>query len=251
LLFAVSLGPAACSPGHENGDAGPESSACLVGFLGDGGAPDFEFLVLQAGGKVAPLSDGGSVPMLLPPQGDRYIFPGVRATNVDGCQLHLVASLRDLSTRRLATEQRYINLLSTGDGWGVSGVPGEEAPIASANFANVQVCPNFWSATDIYGQEYALEMTIQDRGNRQVAKAIDVTPFCGEPENLGECLCICRAGYVLGQACADGGSGDAGIGDGDTADAAIDGGEGGEQAPADAAAGDGEGGEPADVGAEP
>jgi hypothetical protein len=190
-----------------------------VGFLGDAaGAPDFDFLVLQAGGTVASLSDGGPVPMLLPPQGNRYIFPGVRATNVDGCQLHVVASLRDLSTRRLATEQRYINLIATGDGWGVSGVPGEQAPIASANFSNVQVCPNFWSATNIYGHEYALEMTIQDRANRQAMKAIHVTPFCGEPQNLAECLCICQAGYVLGQPCADAGTWDGGTPDGSTAD---------------------------------
>ncbi len=202
---------AACSPSGATTDAAPND--CTVGLLGDGGAPDFEFLALQPGAGVAALADGGTMPILVPPQGDQYIFPGVRATNLDGCQLLLVASLRDLSTQHIATEHRYINLVPTGDGWGASGVAGQSVAVQAASFANVQVCPDFWSSTDVYGHEYGLEMMIQDREGRQLEKKIHVTPECAEPETRAACLCVCRAGYVLGQSCDGGGADDGGPAD--------------------------------------
>ena len=60
-------------------------------------------------------------------------------------------------------------------------------------------------ASDVYGNAYVLEVTIIDRGKRELTKTVQVTPECGQPENLAECLCICRAGYITGQACSDGG----------------------------------------------
>jgi hypothetical protein len=76
---------------------------------------------------------------------------------------------------------------------------------AISNFANIPVCPNEWASTNVYGNAYGLEVTIQDRGGRQLTKKIKVTPQCGEPTNLDECLCECAAGYILGQPCGDGG----------------------------------------------
>jgi hypothetical protein len=149
------------------------------------------------------------LPILIPPQGNRYVFPGVRATNVDGCQLLITAAVRDLSTQQIATERRYITLVPTGDGWGVSGVSGESIAVSAANFANVLVCPNLWSSTDIYGHVYGLEVTIQDQECRQATRKISVTPECAEPPNLAECLCLCKWGYVVGQSCDDGGPADA------------------------------------------
>ena len=37
-----------------------------------------------------------------------------------------------------------------------------------------------------------------------------MTPECGQPENLAECLCICKGGYVLGESCDAGVEGGAG-----------------------------------------
>jgi hypothetical protein len=180
---------------------------CPVGFLGGaGGAPDFDIQVLQADDTVAIVKDGGAVPMLLPPQGGRVIFAGVRATNIDGCALQVTGVLRDLTTQRVTFESRTINLTSTGDGWGASAVSAASLSAAISSFSNIPVCPNQWSATDVYGHAYGLEVTIRDREKRELTKKIEVTPECGQPANLGECLCICRAGYVLGQACGDGGS---------------------------------------------
>ncbi len=198
-VVAASLALAACSASHATSDAGPPEE-----FLGDGGAPDFDFLVLQADDTVTPLADGGSVPLIMPPQGGRVIFAGVRATNVDGAALQLTGALRDLKTRQVQFDSRTIELIPTGDGWGVSATAQEPASSAIANFSNVPVCPNEWSSSDIFGNTYGLEVTIKDRRGRQLIKAIRVIPECGEPMNLAECLCMCKAGYVLGETCSSG-----------------------------------------------
>ena len=178
-----------------------------MGFLGDeAGAPDFDMQVLEADQTVAVLNDGDSVPMILPPQGGRVLFVGVRATNVDGCGLQLTGALRDLTTNQVRVDSRTVNLIDTGDGYGVSGTPNTAASTAIASFSNIPVCPNEWSPTNIYGTSYGVEVTIQDREGRTLTKKIKVTPECGEPANVEQCLCICKGGYVLGESCMDGGS---------------------------------------------
>jgi hypothetical protein len=165
-----------------------------------------EFQVLQADGTVASLANGGTVPILEPPQGGRVVFIGVRATNVDGCELQLTGALRDLTTNKATIDGRTINLVPEGDGWGVSGMSGAAVASDLSNFTNLAVCPNEWSSTSIYGNAYGLEMTIQDRDGRTLTQKIQVTPGCGDPSTMTTCLCICKAGYVLGESCADAGS---------------------------------------------
>ncbi|MDP9002671.1 MAG: hypothetical protein M3O46_21485, partial [Myxococcota bacterium] len=190
-----------------------DSSRCQVGFLGDdGGAPDFDIQVLLADDTVAVLVDGGVVPMIPPPQGGRVIFVGVRATNVDGCGLQLTGALRDPATGRVSVDSRTVNLTSTGDGWGASGTSTSISG-AISSFSNVRACPNDWSRTDLDGHAFGLEVTIVDREARTLTKKIQVTPRCGAPDNVAECVCLCRAGYVLGQACGDGAMIDAGAGE--------------------------------------
>lgn len=205
-LFAMAgalLAALGCSTPAPDGPANPYQ--CKVGFIGvEGGAPDFDIQVLLADNTVAILQDGGVVPMLLPPQGGRVIFVGVRATNVDGCALQLTGALRDLASGRVSVDSRTINLTSTGDGWGASGTATSISG-AIANFSNVRACANDWSQTDLDGHAFGLEVTIVDREKRTLTKRLQVTPECGQPDNLGECTCICRAGYMLGQACSDGG----------------------------------------------
>ncbi|HEY3816996.1 MAG TPA: hypothetical protein VGL81_07495 [Polyangiaceae bacterium] len=196
----------ACSPSSAGSGDGGNTEPCPVGFLGsDAAAPDFDMQVLLADETVAALNDGDTVPMILPPQGGRVIFVGVRATNVDGCGLQLTGALRDLSTQQVRVDSRTVNLIDTGDGYGVSGTPSTAASAAVSDFSNIPVCPNEWSSTNIYGTVYGVEVTIQDREGRTLTKKIQVTPECGQPENLEECLCICKGGYILGESCMDGG----------------------------------------------
>jgi len=205
LALALALTLTGCSSpkGSPQGDGGPNT--CPVGFLGDGGTPDFTVTVLRADDSVVPIAQGDTVPMLFPPQGGRVIFVGVDATNVDGCGLQLTGAVRDLKTQEVRVDSRTINLIAIGGGHGVSGKTGESVAAAIANFSNVAVCPNEWSSTNLYGTLYGLEVTVRDKEGRQLTKKLNVTPECGEPARLAECECICQAGYVLGQEC-DGGT---------------------------------------------
>jgi hypothetical protein len=204
VAMSAALATAACSS-PARPDAGGEP--CPAGFLGDAaGAPDFEIQVLLADDTVATVQDGATVPMLLPPQGGRVVFVGVRATHVDGCALQLTGALRDLASGRVSVDSRTINLTSTGDGWGASAASTASISGAIASFSNIPTCPNGWSATDLFGRPYGLEVTIVDRTKKHLTKKILVTPECGQLENLGECMCLCKAGYVLGQACGDAGN---------------------------------------------
>jgi hypothetical protein len=209
LAIAAAIAMTACSsPAQPDAgiDANP-SMPCGTGFLGDSTAsPELEVQVLGADNSITTISDGASVPMLLPPQGGRVIFAGVRATNVDGCALQLRGALRDLGTSAVMFDMRTVNLTPTGDGWGASATSATSISEAIASFSNIPVCPNNWSSTDIYGHTFGLELTIIDRAKRQLTKTLQVTPECAQPENFSECSCICKAGYVTGQACGDAGS---------------------------------------------
>jgi hypothetical protein len=203
--ITAALATAACSSPALS-DAGP-TEPCPAGFLGAAGAPpDFDIQLLLADNAVATIQDGGAAPMLLPPQGGRVLLVGVRATHVDGCGLQLTGALRDLATGRVTLDSRTINLTATGDGWGTSATSTGSGAPAIGGFSNIPVCPNEWSASDLFGHPYGLEVTIVDRQKRQLTKKIQVTPECAQADNRAQCLCICMAGYVLGQACGDAGS---------------------------------------------
>jgi hypothetical protein len=181
----------------------PDPVPCRAGFLGDASSPvDFDFLAVSAAYDAVPLDAGGSLPILTPPQGGRVVFVGVRATNLDSCGVQLTGALRDETSQQVRFDTRTVNLIATGDGWGVTGMEGASVSGTVSNFANVPVCPNEWSTTDVDGHPYGLEVTVTDRGGRTLEKKIAVTPACGEPATLAECQCVCKAGYVLGSVCA-------------------------------------------------
>src|SRR5438093_634381 len=65
-------------------DASPDARPCTAPFVGDKSkAPSVEVIVLGADGTSSTLSDGGTAPLMYPPQGGRVIFAGVRAANID------------------------------------------------------------------------------------------------------------------------------------------------------------------------
>jgi hypothetical protein len=208
ILLGCPTSPVAPAP---SGDAAPPpvDADCPVGVIGDTTKPvEFDFRILHVDGSDAPLADGEEVPLIFPPQGGRVIFVGVRATNLDGCGVQLTGALRDTSSQQVRIDSRTVNLIPTGDGWGTSAPPSQSISAARDTYSNVPVCPNEWATVDIYDHVFQLEVTIEDREKRKLTKSIKVLPRCAEPDKVGECLCICQAGYVLGQACPylDGGT---------------------------------------------
>ncbi len=182
-------------------DSAPQPP-CAAGYLGSSTAPiAFEISALGDSPTELRLADGDVAPMMLPPQGGRVVFVGVRATNLDGCAMKLSAAFRDTTSRAIRLDARTVNLTARGDGWGTVGEP--DGRIGNqGDYANVPVCPNEWSARDIYGQTYELEVTITDRFGKTATKIIHTVPQCAGPDPSWQpCACICKAGYKLGQSC--------------------------------------------------
>jgi hypothetical protein len=202
-LIIAALAAAGCSdpqPTPEE-DAGPGPTPCAAGFLGDPAKPAaIEIITLGVGATSTVVDEGGEVALMLPPQGGRVVFAGVRATNVDACGAKLTGVIREVSTGKIAIDARTVNLKRFDDGWGGSS----DTDISS--FANIPLCPNQWATEDAFGKEYELEVSLKDRDERSAKKTVRVTPWCAQPENEAQCLCICKGGYVLGEMCAaDGG----------------------------------------------
>jgi hypothetical protein len=197
LLFALLA--AGCS---DDDDGPPPPPACTLPFLGDAAEPVvIEPVQLDAARELVPLEDGDDIALILPPQGGRVIFAGVRAQNVDPCAAKLQGVLRDLEGNMpLQLDTRIVNLKVEGE-WGSSN------PADISSFSNVPVCPNNWSNRDANGLPYELTVTLTDRGGRKAETTLEVTPVCAEPEHQAECECICAEGYVLGESCSGGGGG--------------------------------------------
>ncbi|AKT36049.1 hypothetical protein [Chondromyces crocatus] len=193
-------------------DGGP--TGCKLEPLGDPTAPiEFEIIALDPEYQAYPVSDGDVVHNLFPPQGGRVIFAGVRATNLDPCAVQLAGAIRDPVSQQARPESRTTNLKPLGDGWGAS----IESDIST--FSNIPTCPNQWSSRDLYDAPYELTVQITERTGRTASKTVQVVPVCEEAGLIDDCRCMCKGGYVLGEACAPGsgsggGSGGAGGADG-------------------------------------
>jgi hypothetical protein len=162
--------------------------------------PVIEVLGLGPNMTSVPIQGGSMVTLAFPPQGGRVIFAGVRATNLDPCGVQLTGVVRDETTKQVRLDSRTMNLLPSGDGWGASD------PTDISTFANVPVCPNEWSKTNLYGTEYELEIDVTDSKGRTASQIVKVIPACSEPAHAADCLCICMGGYMLGESCADAGA---------------------------------------------
>jgi hypothetical protein len=145
------------------------------------------------------IDEGSRVALMLPPQGGRVIFIGVKATNIGACGLTLTGYIRDTTNNQVRVDERTTNLHPTGDGWGQS----DDADIST--FANIPLCPNEWASTDADEKPFELTITLKDPAGNTSTKTMHVIPFCAEPKYAAECLCTCKKGYVLGQACTDAG----------------------------------------------
>jgi hypothetical protein len=191
LLIVTALAISGC-PAPSDDDA---PSKCPGLYLGDPTAePQLEIIYLDAAAETQDLGSG-AVPLIFPPQGGRVLFVGARATNVDPCAATLTGAIRDPTSKKVQLDKRTVNLTPTASGWG------ESAEGDAASFANVPACPNQWSDTDLFGGSYELTVALETKDGKSITKTATITPFCGEPENEAQCRCICKKGYVLGEAC--------------------------------------------------
>ncbi len=179
-------------------DGGPDSPlGCKLAYVGDENADMvLEVVTLDPDYKAQPFADGGDASILMPPQGGRVIFVGVRAKNLDPCAVKLAGAVRDPANMNTRLDTRTINLDLAADGWGES----DETDISS--FSNVPVCSNTWASTDVFDQTFKLIVSVTDRKGKKGSATLDVVPRCDEEGQTAECLCICKLGYVTGQSCA-------------------------------------------------
>lgn len=194
-LLVAGMLPAlsACTSG---GDDPPPAKRCFVGDESE--LPEIELVYRDAEGRMQPLEPNGRVPLILPPQGGKVMFVGVRARNLDGCPITLSTSLRDIcGDAVIALERRPVQLEPTGDGWLAPLQPTE-----LSNYSNLPACPRANINRDIHDQPYLLTVRAEDKDGRMAEASLEITPFCAEAELLESCECECRADYKLGNDCA-------------------------------------------------
>jgi hypothetical protein len=169
-----------------------------MSMIGDTAAPaEIEIISRDMNGAVSETTASSSVPLFIPPQGGWFVLVGVRARNIDGCNLTLTASLRDPTTNKIvALEERPVRLVIGDDGWGAP-----DRPEQLDNFANLSCCPNAGLTRDLYNQEYTLELDVTDREGKKASATQQVFLVCGDLGHISQCECQCKHDYVLGQSC--------------------------------------------------
>jgi hypothetical protein len=182
----------ACSGG---GSGTPQPDGC---FAGDrAAAPTITLVHQTAAGTIAPVTDGVSLPLIVPPQGGEVLVVGVRALNIDGCPLTLATSLALPNGVVAAFERRPVTLQAAADGW-LEPVN----PAGLANLANLPACPIAGLDQAIDGESFRLTVEVEDRAGRQTQASATTVPTCDAAENPAMCRCLCAGHYVLGSPCS-------------------------------------------------
>ena len=86
----------------------PPPAGCFVGDRRR--APMIDLVHQTAERTLAPVTDGGSLPLIVPPQGGEVLIVGVRALNIDGCPLTMSTSLALPNGVVAAFERRPVTL---------------------------------------------------------------------------------------------------------------------------------------------
>lgn len=175
------------------GCSGPaaEPDALMRCPIGDPAAPlEMEVEHIDSNLNIVPTTEGAMVPLHPPPQGGWILLLGVRARNLDGCQLTLTTSFKDPgSSQIIKVDRRPARLMDTGDGWGLSTV---------STFGNLPVCPQLTSTRNLYDQPYDVTVEIEDIDGKTASKTMALTPTCPDAPL---CRCECDRDYVLGTVC--------------------------------------------------
>ncbi len=205
-LVVLAVGASACGHKAPEATSGEPVAGCTLTPLGDPHQPIAMKLMAAAvndmapfmyAGTPQPLANGGTVPIIAPPQGGFVVYIGARATNIDPCGVQVSGVITDTASNLVRVDERTANLTPYGDGW---GGPMDHDPLAPA-LANVAVCPNEWASSDAYGVPFKLTISLTERSGRKASRSIQATLSCAEPQNKASCSCQCKKGYMLGETC--------------------------------------------------
>jgi hypothetical protein len=200
LLVFLSLA-AECDGDGPAPDAGPDD-VCIIG---DPTAPaQIEFVYRDADGVVKPLTDGQEIPLMLPPQGGKVVYLGIRAKNVT-CTVQLNAGFFDDCRDPpiiFAREARPVELREGASGFG-EPINDPTDPFVP-NLLNIPTCPSFAASRDQDNVPTRFELRVTEAlrpgegDNRRHVFSGTVVPVCGEPEIFDKCHCECDADYIIG-----------------------------------------------------
>jgi hypothetical protein len=189
VVVCVALSLAACSD-----PAKPMT--CAAGFIGDPAQPP-QMVAIYTDGisqQLAEVTAGQPIPLEPPPQGGYVMYIAARVLNMDAC-VQFSGKLTDPATGNEAGfDARSATLVVHDDGWGWPD------PRSNSNLSNVNGCPDY-SARDVEGQSYTLDMTVTDKDGRRAAVTLPIVPTCAlaDPFAQADCVCHCTANYVLGR----------------------------------------------------
>jgi hypothetical protein len=190
LLAAACGGPGGTMPA--DGGTRPPDASCKA--AGDPTQPvEVELYQIGPSGERRPIAEGGALDIVTPPQGGIVAFVGARVRNMVTCGARISGAIRDVNGL-VRVDSRSITLRVDAEGW-AAAAPGDFSSVA-----NVPLCHNTWSSRDLYDVPYELEITVQDGEGHTATRKLSVIPRCAETP-ADECRCICKQGYVLGQAC--------------------------------------------------
>jgi hypothetical protein len=184
LALAITL------PGCGGDAEGDPDAAVLRCPLGDAEAvAELSIVHLDREFVVNDTTELAEVPLQLAPQGGWAVLIGVRATNLDGCQLNLTTSLQDsIDSQILKIDSRPIRLEDTGDGWGVSALSGTSA---------LQACPAPTATRNLYDEPYVVSVMVEDLDGKRATSSVTIIPTC--PEDSAMCRCECDREHVVGE----------------------------------------------------
>lgn len=187
-------------------DAGLEpTSDC--GFVGTPGeAPVLELLFQDEQHTLQVLVDGGDVPAILPPQLGKVLLIGVRAKNINTCDLAVTAGVFDDCTsppQLLGREGRPLQLVENP----ATGFAEPRDPDTLNHLANIPVCPNFRGERDVDGELVRVQFILTDGDGVEHDLQAHVRPFCvdnpNDPNAVADCECECDAEYSFERACEE------------------------------------------------
>jgi hypothetical protein len=175
---------------------GPPQPACPAGFIGDPSLPPEAQMVYTDGvsQQILDVSAGMAIPLVPPPQGGYVMYLAARVRNMDSC-VEFRGTLRDPVTGdEVGFDARGSTLEMHDDGWGWPKA------ISNANLSNVNGCPDY-SASDVQGRGYTLEMQVVDKSGRSITVSQPIVPTCmlTNAADQADCICTCSANYVLGK----------------------------------------------------